>query len=70
MSNKDQVLQDIEHLGCAKFLESDVIVISRISSTCYYPWIKSRMCVEQKALFATARIRGENGYHEFLNDLK
>lgn len=70
MSNEDQILQDIEHLGCAKILESTVIVISRLTTSRYSAWVKSRMCVEQKAPFASAGRQGENGYQDFFNDLK
>jgi hypothetical protein len=70
MSNEDQILQDIEDLGCAKILESDVVVISRITSSRYKALVKSQMCVEQKVPFASAGNQGDNGYRDFVNDLK
>ena len=70
MSNEDQILQDIEDLGCAKFLESQIMVKSRISSSCYHVWVENGECVERKAPFASAGKQGENGFQDFFNDLK
>ena len=70
MSDEDHILQDIEDLGCAKFLEPQVMVQSRISSSCYRVWVNSRECVERKAPFASAGKLGENGFQDFFNDLK
>ena len=35
MPNEDELLQYIEHSGCAKFTESAVVVESRFNSSCY-----------------------------------
>ncbi|MCJ1379451.1 hypothetical protein MMC17_002552 [Xylographa soralifera] len=70
MSDEDQILQDIEHLGCRKVFESDVTVLSRISSSSYHVLIGTRKCVEQKASFAAAGRQGENGYRDFCQDLR
>lgn len=70
MSDEDQILQDIEDLGCAKFLESQIMVKSRISSSCYHVLVETRECVERKAPFASAGNQGDNGFQDFFNDLK
>jgi len=60
MSDEDRILQEIEHLGCRKILESDVIILSRISSSSYHALIGTRKCIEQKVPFAAAGRPGEN----------
>ena len=70
MSDEDQILQDIEHLGCRKVFESDVIMLSRISSSSYHVLIGTQKCIEQKAPFAAAGRQGENGFRDFCQDLK
>ena len=69
-SGEGQILDDIEDLACPQFLESEIIVKSRVSSTCYLVQVESRTCIERKAAFATAGIRPENGFLEFFHDLK
>ncbi len=68
--SEDQVLDDIDDLGCAKFLQSEVTVQSRVSSTRFMVQVASRICIERKAAFATAGALTENGFHEYFNDLK
>ncbi|KAL9630872.1 MAG: hypothetical protein Q9164_006199, partial [Protoblastenia rupestris] len=70
MSNEDEVLESIEDLGCPQFLESEVIVKSRISSTYYMAWVECRPCIERKAPFVKAGTQSENGYRDFFGDLK
>jgi hypothetical protein len=70
MSDEDRILQEIEHLGCRKIFESDVIVPSRISSSSYHVLLDTRKCIEQKAPFASAGRLGENGFRDFCEDLK
>jgi hypothetical protein len=70
MSDENQILQDIEDMDCKQYVESNVIVRSRITSSCYFAWVDSRICVEQKVPFASAGREGENGFHDFFNDLK
>lgn len=70
MCSEDQVLDDIDDLGCAKFLESEVTVQSRVSSTRFMVQVASRICIERKAAFASAGALSENGFHEYFNDLK
>lgn len=65
MSDEDQILQDIERLDCRKVFDSDVIVLSRISSSSYHVLIGTQKCIEQKAPFAAAGRQGENGFREF-----
>ena len=70
MSNEDRILNDIEDLGCAQFLESEIIVQSRMSSSCFMVRVESRTCVERKVPFVSSGTQGENGFHTYFNDLK
>ena len=70
MSDEDQILQDIEDLGCEKFLEPQILVKSRISSSCYRVGVDTHEYVERKAPFASAGKQGENGFQDSFNDLK
>ena len=67
LSDQAQVLQDIEDLGCTKIPEREVMVLSRISSTCFKALVRSRICVEQKVPFATA---SKTRYRDYFEDLK
>ena len=70
MSGENRILDEIEDMGCSQFLESEIIVQSRVSSTCFLVRVESRTCIERKAAFATAGPPDENGFREFYNDLK
>jgi hypothetical protein len=70
MACEDQILQDIEDMGCTTFLEPDISVTSRISSTSYHVMVNNCKYVEQKAPFASAGREGENGFQDFFSDLK
>ena len=63
-------LQDIEDLGCAQYLESEIIVRSRISSSAYIVLVESQSCIERKLPFAGAGLPGQNGVDGFWDDLK
>ena len=69
-SDEAQILQDIEDLGCPRFSESEIVTVSRISCSCFEVWVKRRTCVERKVSFATAGMPGENGFQDFIDDLK
>jgi serine/threonine protein kinase len=69
-SREDQILQDIEDMGCTMFLESEIAVNARITSTCFKVMVNGLKCVEQKVPFASAGKKGENGFQDFFNDLK
>ena len=69
-SGEDQILLDIEDLGCKQFLESEIITQSRKSSACFIVLVESRTCVERKAPFVSSGLRGANGFQDFFDDLK
>ena len=69
-SNEDRILQEIEHLACPQFVEPDIVVLSRMSSSTYHVLAGIRKCIEQKAPFATAGKHGDNGFKDFCRDLK
>ena len=43
---------------------------SRIASTLCKVKVKSQICIERKVPFATAGLGVENGFREYMNDLK
>ena len=70
MSGEDQILYDLEDLGCAQFLESEIIVQSRMLSSYFIVRVESRTCIERKAPFVNAGEQGENGFRNYFDDLK
>jgi len=70
LSNEDQILQDIQHLNCPWFFESDVVILWRISTTRYHVQVGTLARIEQKAPFASAGRPGEKGVSDFCQDLK
>lgn len=70
VSREDEILNNIEDLGCAQFLETEIIVQSRMSSSCFMVRVENRTCIERKAPFVRSGIDNENGFHNFFNDLK
>ena len=69
-SDEVRMLQDIDDLGCLQYLASDIIMVSRLTTSSFRVWVEGRMCVEQKMLFANDRADGENGFLAVFNDLK
>ena len=69
-SGEDQILIDIEDLGCKQFLESEIITQSRKSSACFIVLVESRTCVERKAPFVSSGLQGANGFQDSFDDLK
>ena len=70
MSKEDEILHDIEIMGCHIFPESEIIATSRMSSACFAVKLDGQACVERKIPFASAGWDGENGLRDFINDLK
>ena len=70
MCEGNQILYDVEHLDCPKFFESDVIVLSRMTTSCYHVMAGSRRCLEQKAPFAAVGWQDENGFDDFCRDMR
>ena len=70
MSDEVRMLQDIDDLGCPQYLASEIIMISRLTTSSFRVLAEGRMCVEQKMLFATDGAEGENGFLAVFNDLK
>ena len=54
MSNEDEILHDIEVMGCHIFSESEVQVASRITSSYFAVKLYGQACVERKVPFASA----------------
>ena len=70
MSKEDELLRDIEVMGCLKFRESEIEVTARISSACFAVKLYGQAYFERKRPFVSAGWDGENGLHDFINDLK
>ena len=70
LCDEDQVIQDIENMGCTTFLESEVITRSRVSTSRFMVFVESKTCMERKAPFPTAGGSDINSFQEFFNDLK
>ncbi|KAL8930145.1 MAG: hypothetical protein Q9208_000762 [Pyrenodesmia sp. 3 TL-2023] len=70
LCNEGQMLQDIEDMNCAVFLESEVVVKSRISVSEFEIFVESQTCTERKAPFPSASRPGRNSFQEFCDDLR
>ncbi|KIV87196.1 hypothetical protein PV11_02758 [Exophiala sideris] len=63
-------LNDIEHIGCPQFLESEIVVYWRISSSSYIVLAESQVCIERIVPFAdSSEGEGTNHVSEFMKDL-
>jgi hypothetical protein len=70
MSDEKKFLEEIDAMNCVQFVESDIVVQWRIQSHRYKASIGSRQCLEWKVPFARAGGSGENGFQNFLDDIK
>ena len=70
MSNENKILQDIEHLGCPQFVESQVIFRAQLSCYRYKVWIGDRDFTECKVPFASAGLQGDNLFDDFADEVK
>lgn len=70
MSCEDRILNDLKHLNCVQFLERDILVESRISSSRFKVRVESRTCIERKVPFVNSGTQGENEFHAYIQDLK
>ena len=70
MSNENKILQDIEHLGCSQFVESQVIFKAQLSCYRYKVWVGDRDFIECKVPFASAGLQSDNLFNDFTDELK
>ena len=70
LSSTDKMIQDIEDMGCAKYVQSEVIVRSRRFSYTYLVQVGSQVYVERRLPFVEAGLLGGDGVSDFLNDIK
>ena len=63
-------LRDIEHLGCPKFWQGDVIVHSRNSPYAFRVELHSRLFTEQRMPFAGAGLSVTDATEHFFNDIR
>jgi len=75
MSNEETILQDIEDIGCPKFVQNDVIVRSRVRACSHLVQVQSGSYVERKLPFAGAGLPDDDGVDDdrmsdFFNDIK
>ena len=70
MACEDRILNDLKHLNCVQFLERDILVESRISSSRFKVRVESRTCIERKVPFVNSGTQGDNEFHAYFQDLK
>lgn len=70
LNNQETILQDIEDMGCPKYLQSEVVVESRLSPGSFIVQVGSQLCVERKLPFVGAQLLGENSIDQFFKDLR
>ncbi|KAL8899208.1 MAG: hypothetical protein Q9207_006311 [Kuettlingeria erythrocarpa] len=70
LCNDSQILQDIEDMNCAVFLESEIVVKSRVSVSEFEVFVESQICSERKAPFPSATATGRNSFQEFCDDIR
>lgn len=68
MSGEDRIRDDIEHLDCAQFLESEIIVQSRMSSASFKVRVDPRTSIERRVSFVNSlkSMHGCTGVTEFI----
>lgn len=69
-SDEREFLQYIEGVCCKRYIESDVVTYSRISSNAYKVYVDSQACVENKVLFASGEKQGNNAFLNYLDEIK
>ena len=67
---EDDILRDIEIMGCPIFPESEIQVMSQRSSTCFEVKVAGQTFLQKKIGFASAGWDNGNGLSDFINDLK
>ena len=70
MSNENKMLQDIEHLGCPQFVESQVIFRAQLSCYRYKVWVGDRDFTECKIPLASAGLQDDNLFDDFTDEVK
>ena len=70
MSDENTMLQEIEHLGCPQFVESQVVFKAQLSCYRYRVWVGDRDFTECKVPFASAGLQGENLFDGFIDEIK
>ena len=70
MSDENKILQEIEHLGCPQFVESQVVFKGQLSCYRYRVWVGDRDFTECKVPFASAGLQGENLFDDFVDEVK
>ena len=70
MSKEDEILRDVEVMALNHFSESEIDVMSQISSSRFVVKLDDQVCVNRKMPFASAGWDSENGLHDFIKDLK
>ncbi|KAL9044539.1 MAG: hypothetical protein Q9214_002330 [Letrouitia sp. 1 TL-2023] len=70
LCREEQIIQDIENMCCTVFLEGEVVVRYRVSTSRFVVFVDSKTCMERKASFPSAAQQDINSFQEFYNDLK
>ena len=70
MCREDKILQDVEDLGCPQYLECEIIVQGRLSTSSYAVLVEGQRCIERKFPFASSGKGDGNEVHNFVKDMK
>ena len=70
MTDENKIFQEIEHLGCPQFVESQVAFKAQLSCYRYKVRVGDRDFTECKVPFASAGLQGENLFDDFIGEVK
>lgn len=70
LCREEQIIPDIENMCCPVFLEGEVIIRYRVSTSRFTVFVDSKTCMERKASFPSAVQQNINSFQGFYNDLK
>ncbi len=62
-------LQDIEDMGCAQYLESEIVIYEAISSSTFRVLVESQACIEMKAKFGKFTALGYDRFQDWADDM-
>ncbi|KAI9704999.1 MAG: hypothetical protein M1836_006779 [Candelina mexicana] len=63
-------LKDIDDMGCAQYLESEIVVYHRMSSSSYLVQAESQICIEWKAPFGGTAGPRNHSFQTWINNLR
>lgn len=58
--DEPRMIQEIEHMGCPQYLESEVIVQKLLQASTFLVQVEGRTYIERKLPFSAAALPGKN----------